>query len=168
MRSDAEENTIAGQHARPSVVERHLQRFRRHKTARPHDQFGASSCSSADAVLFRGQPCRVCVCERPPCRSVNASSRPFRPLTRKCDGAGGSPILPKAGFTFRRYSRMSALRAKADLRHSAGNEVHTSRFLIASKQVASVTHLKAKSLRLVCERMQSPGHVARLLFGLRG
>ena len=124
MRSDAEENTIAGQHARPSVVERHLQRFRRHKTARPHDQFGASSCSSADAVLFRGQPCRVCVCERPPCRSVNASSRPFRPLTRKCDGAGGSPILPKAGFKFRRYSRMSALRAKADLRHSAGNEVH--------------------------------------------
>jgi hypothetical protein len=41
LRSDAEENTIAGQHARPSVVERHLQRFRRHKTARPHDQFGA-------------------------------------------------------------------------------------------------------------------------------
>src|SRR6516162_9058043 len=44
----------------------------------------------------------------------------------------------------------------------------TSRFLIASKQAASVTHLKAKSLRLVCERMRSPGHVARLLFGLRG
>src|SRR5262245_29402917 len=40
MRSDAEENPIAGQHARPAVIETHLQRFRRHEAPAPHDQFG--------------------------------------------------------------------------------------------------------------------------------
>jgi hypothetical protein len=63
-----------------------------------------------------------------PKRGNDAVSKCFEPTLpssdKKCDGAGGSPILPKAGFKFRRYSRMSALRAKADLRHSAGNEVH--------------------------------------------
>src|SRR5262249_26377313 len=41
MRSDAEENPIAGQHARPAVIETRLQRSRRHKAPGPHDQLGA-------------------------------------------------------------------------------------------------------------------------------
>src|SRR5215472_9215811 len=41
MRSDAEENPIAGQHARHAVIETRLQRSRRHKAPGPHDQLGA-------------------------------------------------------------------------------------------------------------------------------
>ena len=42
VRSDVEENLLARQHARPAVIEAHLERLRRHKTPCPHDQFGAA------------------------------------------------------------------------------------------------------------------------------
>src|SRR5260221_301686 len=42
VRSDVEENLVARQHARPAVIQTHLERLRRHKTTRPHDQFGAA------------------------------------------------------------------------------------------------------------------------------
>ena len=41
VRSDVEENLVTRQHARPAVIQPHLERFRRHKTPAPHDQFGA-------------------------------------------------------------------------------------------------------------------------------
>jgi hypothetical protein len=40
--SDVEEDFVRRQHTLPSVVQRHLKCFRRHKTPAPHDQFGAA------------------------------------------------------------------------------------------------------------------------------
>ena len=42
VRSEVEENLVASQHARAAVIQVHLERFRRHKTPSPHDQFGAA------------------------------------------------------------------------------------------------------------------------------
>ena len=42
VRSEVEENLVARQHPRAAVVQVHLERFRRHKTPGPHDQFGAA------------------------------------------------------------------------------------------------------------------------------
>ena len=42
MCSDIEENLIAGQHARPAVIQAHLERFRRHEIPCSHDQFRAA------------------------------------------------------------------------------------------------------------------------------
>jgi hypothetical protein len=40
VRSDVEEHLVAHQYARPAAIQPHLERSRRHKTSRPHDQFG--------------------------------------------------------------------------------------------------------------------------------
>src|SRR5439155_3205521 len=40
--ADIEEDLVGRQHARPAVVEAHLERFRRHEMPRPHDQLGAA------------------------------------------------------------------------------------------------------------------------------
>jgi len=40
--ADVEEDLVGCQHARPAVVEAHLERFRRHEMPRPHDQLGAA------------------------------------------------------------------------------------------------------------------------------
>src|ERR1700756_4468579 len=42
MRSDIQKHLVGRQHARPSVVQFHLNGFRRYKTAAAHDQFGAA------------------------------------------------------------------------------------------------------------------------------
>jgi hypothetical protein len=42
VRSDVEEHLVSHKYPRPAVVQAHLQRSRRHKTSRPHDQFGAA------------------------------------------------------------------------------------------------------------------------------
>ena len=40
--SDVEENLVARQPECPAPIQAHLERFRCHKTASPHDQFGAA------------------------------------------------------------------------------------------------------------------------------
>src|SRR5215469_8638862 len=40
VRSDVEEHLVAHEYARPAAIQAHLERSRRHKTSRPHDQFG--------------------------------------------------------------------------------------------------------------------------------
>src|SRR6266436_1302353 len=42
VRSDVKENLVARQHARPAVIQAHLERFWCHKTPSPHDQFGSA------------------------------------------------------------------------------------------------------------------------------
>src|SRR5215471_1028421 len=81
------------------------------------------------------------------------------------------------GITVRLWSQRefcNTFGGKADMRcgvaaqrRSAGNEVHIE--VSHCFQASSLgTHLKAKSHRWVCERMRSPGHVATLLFAMRG
>ena len=42
VRSEVEEDLVARQQARAAVIQADLERFRRHKTPAPHDQFGAA------------------------------------------------------------------------------------------------------------------------------
>lgn len=42
MRPDVEEHPVTCRHPRPSVVEMHLECFRRHKTSGPHDELRAA------------------------------------------------------------------------------------------------------------------------------
>ena len=41
-RADVEEDLIARQHARPAIIEAHLERFGSHETPGPHDELGAA------------------------------------------------------------------------------------------------------------------------------
>src|SRR5215831_20017978 len=41
VRTDVEENLVAGQHACAAVIEAYLERLRRHKAPGPHDQLAA-------------------------------------------------------------------------------------------------------------------------------
>ena len=70
VRSDVEKDLVARQHARPAVIQAHLERFRRHKTPGPHDQFGAARLVVLQMQRqSRGRPCRACAGELWPCRS---------------------------------------------------------------------------------------------------
>jgi len=42
MGSDVEEHLVARKHARPTVIQAHLERSRRHKAPSAHDQLGAA------------------------------------------------------------------------------------------------------------------------------
>jgi hypothetical protein len=42
VRSNVEKNLVTRQHARPAVIEAHLERLRCHKAPSPHDQLGAA------------------------------------------------------------------------------------------------------------------------------